>query len=357
MTKSLNRSTRLCLILVLIIGLIPKVARADDGDKNRPIRLHATAAFGPIGTVYSLGGVLINGHSAYGDQIIWGGELLQVSDGASASVSLDSIGQVMLTRGTTLRLSARLVSSDEKTNGRVLIVSLIEGDINVQLQQGASAYIETCGSAFTATDEASFRIEIRGGQAAIKVIGGTVRTESPVTRRIYETQPVKPPTVAKVKPGSQTDVSAKAVSKSRQERGQLVAFRLNSGQANVQWVDEGLQEGKKVEFKLSDPTIGQFTPSDVAITNSQGIATVFFVAGRNRGLAEVTATVIDLIDNDDLKETAVPGIVARIEVVKPRFWTKKKILIIAAAAAAIGICVVKCDNKKPLQQVPPPTIP
>src|SRR5437588_4231178 len=181
MTGPAHRAVGSCLILILIGSLIAKTARAEDGgrDHNKPIRLYATAAFGPIGSLAwnsPAGKATINGRLADGEQAIWNGDVIETTAGANVRVLLNSMGQVTL-MSARVRLATSLTRlDDDDVTRRVLIASLTRGDMLVNLQQEAAAYVEACGSGYTSSRGASFRIGIREGQAAVDIVTGTVRT-------------------------------------------------------------------------------------------------------------------------------------------------------------------------------------
>lgn len=182
MKKRLHRATHLIVGVALIVGIVPKVARADDGRKVKSIRLPAREAFGPIGKIYSLGGISINGRAVSGEQMIWGSELLEAAGNASACVLLDSIGLVTLARGAIAKLATKATNLDDSRTPYVLVATLTSGDIVVKLEQDAAAYIETCGLVFISSLGASFRIGIREGQPMIDTMRGAVKMEPQESR-------------------------------------------------------------------------------------------------------------------------------------------------------------------------------
>src|ERR1051326_2740996 len=106
MMQAKHSITALCLILILIAGLTPTLARADEGIReDKPLRLYATAMRGPIGTVLSYDAMAINGREARGDRPIWGGEMIRAPFNNSAQVLLESVGQVILKRGAVASLA------------------------------------------------------------------------------------------------------------------------------------------------------------------------------------------------------------------------------------------------------------
>src|SRR5260221_7785126 len=107
MIKLCRCSSRLVLVASLIASLAASrvsVARAEDRNPGKQVGA-APMAFCPIGTVYSLGALSINGHPARGEQLLWNGDMLAASD--DARVLLGSIGEVRLTPGTAVRLTTR----------------------------------------------------------------------------------------------------------------------------------------------------------------------------------------------------------------------------------------------------------
>src|SRR5215212_6852192 len=128
----------LLLVLALITGLAPNAARADGDSPNaeRPIRLYASARFGPIGAInensHGISRVIINGRMAGGEQMVWGGELIEAPSDRSVRVSFDSIGQVTLNRGAMVRFGTALADPDG-AGRRVLVASLINGGLRVNL--------------------------------------------------------------------------------------------------------------------------------------------------------------------------------------------------------------------------------
>lgn len=361
MTKQSLRSCRLVLVVSLTVSVVANLlcgmARADDLNAGRSIRIPA-AAFSPIGKVYSLGEVSINGHSASGEQLLWNGDLLEASEGATAKVTLDSIGLVMLERGATLRL-ATLVSRAGETKSPVLIISLLSGKTMVHLGEDVSAYVEACESAFTASSGAKFRIEIRGNHTVTSVMGGNL-TQELITSRTYHVRLIKavlsPTQDMEVKKG-QTARNEYQVDKSETKKKKVgsdlrVSLRRGAESPEVQAAVETPAPGKRVQFTLGQ-NIGELTPSTTT-TDSQGRASVIFTA-RTLGETDLTATVIDLKQTEDEKEDVIDKVV-HIRVVKAGFWTRNKLLIAAAAAGGV-VCVFACRPKtKPLQQQPPPII-
>src|SRR5687767_7109758 len=91
----------LCFILTLALVALtmPKPVYGDHRDEEKPIRLRAVAEMGPLGEVFSLGHVALNGKPSIGTQTIWGSELIQAMSENGASIALESLGTVTLKKG------------------------------------------------------------------------------------------------------------------------------------------------------------------------------------------------------------------------------------------------------------------
>lgn len=328
----------LCLIIALTWALVPIPARADDRSGGTLSRMPA-GAFVPIGRVYSLGDLSINGRRVYGEQMIWAGELLQVSNDASACVVLDSIGLVGLERGAELRAATTLTSAVNET-GPILILSLISGNMFVKLQENASAYIEACGSEFTTTNGVSLRIEIRGSEAFVDVTKGEVR---PAAREL-QPEPIDGKIVTVDSRGSPVGDPRPKTIKTQPNAVEKIAILLTG-----RTTGKRLSAGRLVRFLLLNPAAGRFNSPDVTVpTNDYGVAIATFTAGPNRDQTKVTATVVGCSE---------PSWEGQIKIEKPRGLRNKILLGAAVAAAAAIIIIVKRPKDGPLKQLPPPMIP
>src|SRR5437870_1866767 len=131
-------ATSLFLMVALTAGLARGTVWASDNrtDQERPIRLYASARFGPIGAIkmafVSGGAVAIDGRIARGEELIWGGELIKVLSDRKAQVTLDSIGEITLARGGAVRCTTARGEFNESSH-QVLVASLVEGSIDVKL--------------------------------------------------------------------------------------------------------------------------------------------------------------------------------------------------------------------------------
>jgi len=325
-------------------------------------QFYVTAAASPIGTVESFGAVMIGGRVVHGKGVLWGGELLQAHAEMSARVLLDSVGQVTLKGGAVARLATAVDGFQPKTNHRVLIVSLLSGEIVVKLQPGADAYIESGGSTFTASGGASFRLGLLEGQAVIEAVSGEIRAEAPVPQPEYEISRVD-----FYRPlGNYVNLGDTPIEVKRQARKRTL-FRVvrRTGGRNPQKIsfalgDEAIEDtvGQDVEpapnillqFELTSPGIGIVNPPTVT-TNPQGIAEVELLAGPRplNGKLKATATIGGQVYSREWDVIVLGGFLT----------TRNKLLLSAlAAGTAASIVVIKTRGKNPIKPLPPPiTIP
>ena len=322
------------LSLALVALTMPKPVSAGNRDEGKPIRLRANAEMAPLGEVFSLGNVVLNGKISNGKQTIWGSELIQALSENGASIAVESLGTVTLKKGAMVRLAKNTNANSDEMNRGVLIASLINGDLSVKLQEGVSAYVQTCGSVFTASNGAAFRITAREGQAIAKASFGTIEEQQPAPQKKYFVRPVGL--------GAKTSVRARS-----------------TRQIQVQVTDENDKPVPDIPiiFALGTASAGTLgsgaaAAASVSIqTNAQGIASVPFTAGANPASTEITATV----------ENTRASWTGTISVAKAAgFWTPlNTTLVIAAAAAGTGLGVyfgTRNNNKDPIRQSGNPNI-
>jgi hypothetical protein len=382
MTKQCLLSSRVVLVASLILSLSSSqlcgVARADDHSAGKSIRIPA-AAFAPIGKVFSLGAISINGRMVRGEQTIWGGDVLQAFQEATAHVVIDSVGKVALTQGTTARLAVSTSILEDGTSNLALILSLICGAATVRLLEESSALIQAGGSAVTVTKGSAFRAEIRDGRAVIEALIGKVEIERGLPKRHYfvsvsdydpltsrETQIAISHTIKK-KTRSKTNLLAKStmqdIPSPRPEAMVVSVLRVSApGRGPFESMQEkSLQPGdnRSLEFKLKTPGVGvlisgtQRGQSVTVVTDPQGIAPlVTFEAEPREGSTVITVT--DVTEKRTPDEEA-DAWYATIKVEKG-FWERHRTKIIAAGVAAV-IAVIIRPRTKPLRQEPPPVIP
>jgi hypothetical protein len=350
------RFPKLCLAVALVLFTTSSLAvAAHSGDGSRP--LYAGKRFVPIGKLYSLGAVMIDGRTLSGEQSLWGGEQIWAKE-ASANVHLDGVGQVLLYRGSMARLLMSVPLGRAVIDEPVLTVVVSAGEIAMSLDSDASARVVVNDTVFRASRGAKFRIHTADDERAFEVKTGVIIREALPQDQGYlvsweaidyrTNRPTGPSSGRnKVQTNKTTKIGVKAPPKSKVSRVFTNASFLNSPLPQSDQIIVGLE----VRFCLvSDPTIGVFLPSrsscEIGKVEPSGVAVVVFQAGPNKGSSTVRATVVS--SPNDYKD----GV---IEVVKPPLWRGRNILILAAALGGI-ICAFKCHPRStpPLQQVPPP---
>jgi hypothetical protein len=345
--KIRQAATVLVLIVALTAGLAPTRVSASGPtpDQERPIRLYATAHFGPIGaiTLNSLSGatVAIDGRIAQGEASIWGGELIKVAADRTVRVALDSMGQVTLSRGAMVRLASARASSND-SGYEVLVASIVAGSIDVKLNAGAGAYVEAGRSAFTASRGASFSISLEEGRASLSTAGGAVRVQDqaavPQDINIRLVDDLGRP----VSSGSQFSVRARS-----------------TRQVQVQVTDKNDKPlpDLPVLFSLGNPCLGSLGLGAVAgltmvqKTDKRGIAAVPLVAGA----AKCAASIIAKVEGTNASVT----IQANVQPQARFFNTQNTLLVVAGAAAAgivTGLVVANSGSNEPITPVPPPGV-
>lgn len=364
MTKRSRSSCRLVLAVSLTVSVVANslcgVARADDLNAGKSLRI-PVAAFAPIGKVYSLGAISINGRRVYGEEMIFGGEQLQVSGDSRACVRLDSIGQVTLARGASAKLAKTATNLDDIRAHYLLVATITSGDIVVKLEQDAGAYIEACGLVLTSSLGASFRIEIRDGQPMIDTTSGVVKMEPQEPRvegRDFKVLPdgrivkaVKGPLTVKPKKAKSADGQfiRNYLGKPNSRSSSVPQFTLISYPTTQ--VEEGVAN-RMVHFEVVPSSRGTVAPTR---TKENGVFEYTFVAGSDKGSGQIIGT-IDRDPNQDPPGTIYVPYTRKFVI--PGFWTKRNKLLTAAAAAAAIICIGFCGpGTKPLRQEPPPIIP
>lgn len=133
------------------------------------VRNNSTAT--PIGTIESASTILINGRAVIGKHQVWDGELLQAPPQASASVKLESLGQLKLAGGTLVRLSTASNASEQ--GKRMLVASVYSGQLDVDLVSTASAYLEAAGKAWLAAGNTTLSVSVNNGAAELRTAQGT----------------------------------------------------------------------------------------------------------------------------------------------------------------------------------------
>jgi len=332
-------ATSLSLIIVLTIVLVSASARAEGGDhsSDRPIHLYATASAGPIGRIGSdpirSSSLLINGQPAAAGQVVWSGDLLQSSPGAKACVPLDAIGHVQISGGTTLRLAARPCGAREDgTNGLTLVASLAQGEIAVELQPTANAYLRAARTEYEASSGASFKATVKNGIGAIEVKSGVVQPETQAAQHQYTITPVGHDSHIKVRAGKLVRLQVQVREDDKPVPGVGVLFALDTSAAVIGVLGMGRLTG---------------TTANV-VTDAEGMAAVQFVARDYSGSGPVSATV----EGTRVAWTGEITVTSYGDHVKTSTWAWV-ILGGAAAAGGVAYALTRDNDKPPLTAQPP----
>jgi hypothetical protein len=362
-----QRTTRVLLISGLIAALTPGLARGDDGaeERARTIRLYASASTGPIGMTRAFGRLTINGREAYGEHWIWNGDLLQAPDNLNVRVSLDSVGEVTLLSGAAVRLATTLRASDNGIGDqRVLIASLLAGDLIVKLRQDASAYIEAGNHNLISSRGAVFRVTLRGDHALVDTAIGAVTSETQDTSPTIKPRAVQarggrwvpiPNTSLAKKKGQSSRLSVqwrKSYAGLRSGSASLVAYRpAISGQ--VGQIEQPVV-ARLVHFKVEPSDLGTIDPQ--ATTDQNGVVSVTFTAGNRAATGQIVAT-IDL-DPSDPPGTQTEEYRRDVIVSLPGFWRPRNEAIIGGivGGAIIGGYFKFRNKGNPIMKSGPPII-
>lgn len=331
MTRYRNLISVLCLALVLTCTLAPRLTRADDGSQERPIHLYATATPEPIGAIYSLTPFVIAGRLVYGGQTIWGGELIQAPTDSSVRVQLDSIGQVTIANGAAARLARRFTGSDGRS---LLIASLVNGHMSVDLLQNAGAYIESSGSVFKASSGAHFRVGIREGRAIVDAASGEVQIDTQAQQRGLKIRLVEPnpdPLKPPIDLGLRLDVEKRTT-------------------RETQWqvTDEHDKPVPDIPLILTvTGNVGRFGNAATfsGTTNAQGIVNAPFTAGSSPGNDVINARIPGTDTSENARVT-----------VKSKSHSMRNRILIGAGVLATTLIVIKTRDDGPIEQSPPPTV-
>lgn len=323
------------LILIATTSLpIARVSASNKNDEERPIRLYANAGLGPIGAIESAAPVLINGRARQTQHVLWGGEVIQ-AQGSNVLISFENMGQVVLSRGSQARFSAGFAAADEGEQ-RVLIGSVITGDVRLKLKPEAGAFIQARGTEYTAAPGASFAVGIREGRAVLDTTEGAVSVSTQTPQRNYILRPIGSGSTVSVRARATRQLQIQVTDENDRRVPDLpIIFLLGSAGPNAGSLTAGLVSGASV----------------TATTNAQGIATVTFQAGPNAGSQSVTATV----QGTDISHTWSVDVIQSVG-----FWSTRNTLLTVAAVAAGGAAVVTLtqpnNTTEPLRPIPPPEV-
>ncbi|HJQ69689.1 MAG TPA: hypothetical protein VKA70_11990 [Blastocatellia bacterium] len=325
---------------LLTAGLSPALVSADGSDREPSIRLYAKAPAAPIGSITGdpLGAraVAINGQVTRGDQLLWGGELLQAVSNEPVRVAIDEVGSLTLAAGSMIRVSTSRASDGERSRP-LMVASLLRGDASFKLSQQAAAYVEAAGSAFTAKAGARFQVLIRDNRAMLDSVAGEV-TEARFVR--------------------QQDLKIRALDELGRPiaSGSRFSVRARSTrQVQIQVTDKDDKPipDLAILFSLGDPCLGSLGLGVAAgttfreKTDNRGIAAVPFTAGAVKCLASLTASV----------EGTNTSLSLQVQVNKSGLFTLRNSLIGAGVMAGAGVGVYYATKKDdPIEPLPPPVI-
>jgi hypothetical protein len=289
--------------------------------------------------VNAFGSLSINGKQVVGENFLWGGELIEATRGTATSVSFDSIGSVTLAEGAAARFSATRSSADE-AGRRVLIASLVRGNVEIALHPDAGAYVEAGGSRFSAMRGASFRIGIQSGRAVLNTISGTVNAEVQQGRPNYKIRPVD-------ELGRPVDLGRTLSVRARSTRN----FQIQVTDENDKPIPD-----LPILFSLGSPCLGSLGlgagagTSFKKNTDNKGIAGVPFLVGAAKCVGSLTAKV----------EGTSTEFTQEVGVQQKSFWNTQNSLIIAGLVGAGVLASILIINSggddQRIQPVPPPVV-
>lgn len=337
MTSKKPISLTLSAALLLSASLAAKPASADgrSGD-DRPIHLYATAYTGPIGKVASAvlgkGELTINGRAALGGQPIWSGDLIQSRGFSGVSMSLDSIGQVSLSRGASVRLATRQVISDDVMRHYTLIAALIQGDLAIKLDRNASAYVQAAGASYSSSEGAAFLASVQGGRPSISVKSGSLRAEAQAAQHQYSIKPLGHGPNISVPVRSARQIQVQVLEDDKPVSGVAVLFVLDT---------TGSIPGRLGMGTLTNTNLS-------VVTNENGIAALNFVSGNDAGTVPIVTTIEGTrVSWSGMIEVKGKGMS------KATGWT---IAALLGAGAAAGIAFALTREKEGTLQAQPPQV-
>jgi hypothetical protein len=356
-----SKWTTLFLCLVLnVTATPPAFAEGKTGELPKAARPRSVTSLRPIGIVESMGALTIDGRLAKGQELLWGSELIQAPDNATARLFLNAVGQASLNPSSVVRVTTVTSTDSNKIAHPTLIATLVKGSLTVQLQTGAVAYLTSGQSSFIASENAQFTIEQRTDSLAANASRGTIADLG--RWQITIPPPVLLAAEKMIRMQEQTKVRKYLIKPYNFSLGTEVRARA-SRQIQVRVTDENDRPVPDVPvvFALTGTApenIGSLQAAGLkgvsvsANTNAQGIATVTFTANTTIGSVPLSASV--------------PGATAAVSSTiyvsaGAVFWTMATALpVIATAAAATvaGVTVAaKQDKNEPVStSLPAPVI-
>jgi hypothetical protein len=283
--------------------------------------------------------VSVDGRISKGETSIWGGELIRVIDDRKVRVAFDSLGEVTLAGGATVRFATARGTYNDAGHD-VLVASLEQGSLDVKLKSGAGAYIEAAGSVFTAEPGACFGVSVGDSRASLIRVAGEVSVQD---------QPVPQDVKIRIVDELGRPVSAGS---------QLSVRARSTRQIQVQVTDQNDKPlpDLPVLFSLGNPCLGSLGLGVAAAasfrqkTDKRGIATVPFVAAA----AKCAASIVIKVEGTNASVSVQTSVVQS----KSFLNTQNGLIIggILAAGLVTGLVVANSGSSEPIRPVPPPTI-
>jgi ferric-dicitrate binding protein FerR (iron transport regulator) len=207
---------------------------------------------------------------------------------------------------------------------------LTQGEISVDLDPTANAYVRAAGSQYASSAGAAFLASVRAGSASITVKTGEVRREEQAGQHQYTIRPVGHGSNIRVAAGGLTRIHVQVLEDEKPVPGVAVLFALDTSGAVIGLLGLGTLSG---------------TTANV-VTDSDGMAAVQFVARDSSGTGPISATV----EGTRVAWTGQISVTSRSD----RRGSKWGIAVIAGAAAAAGIGWALTRNEKdPIEAAPP----
>jgi hypothetical protein len=364
-----THSTAISSLVFFLVGSIiayPAHAWSGSGSSDDHIQSYSTESFGPIGRIMTGGlasdeTVRINGLPSQREQLIWDADLIETTSATTTRLSINLIGQISLGSHVKVRLATRFAEVDAGGIPRVLVASLVKGQMVITLKKEAAAYVESGQSTFSASGETIFRIRAGEGVATIETIKGTVKEELFQRPNLYARAVSQPlgPTQRQVVLGS-IKVREKERKKILAQVTRDVLFRRTSLRGvlysetdapnNLQVPQsEEVAPNRILRFKVIPP-IGTIDPP-VVTTTPLGMAEITFT-GVTKGSAIIYGEIERFNDDGELRDLELA-----VEVTKLPIYQRKPVLIGAAVAGVLVVVLARPRKEKgPLIQQPPPEV-
>jgi hypothetical protein len=250
-----------------------------------------------------------------------------------ADLKIHGVGAVRLAEGAAAGVATRSVLDRDGSQRRLLVLRVIEGQMLVELNDDATAYIESGAFAFTASEGSRFRAIARAGLPLINVFAGEVRRELQAGQRQYIIRPVGVGSNFSVRARSTRQIQIQVTDENDDPVPDLpILFAL--GGRGIGTLGSGAAAGETATVN----------------TNAQGLANVEFTAGDTVGSDTISATI---------EGTRISWI-AQVSVVKAAgFWSTRNVLLMLGAAAGAGVITyfaLREDDVEPIRPVSPPRV-